>query len=215
MSSSGVMCLSGSNFTHTHNNGCIQHLVTPDQVGDLSGADKMISIGARPGSFRKFARIRLRVGERQSWRKHGLWEEATRVPLIVVAPGLTNPGQRCTQPVDLVSLYPALCDVRGLPRPDHLESASLRPLLANPAAAWNHPALTTWGRGNHALRHQHWRYLRYADGAEELYDHRNDPHEWMNLAGRPELAAVKRHLGRLLPAKDAPPAPGGGSSRED
>ena len=64
-----------------------------------------------------------------------------------------------------------------------LDGASLRPLLEDPHADWERPALTTYTRGNHAVRADRWRYIRYADGTEELYDHSDDPHEWHNLAG--------------------------------
>jgi arylsulfatase A-like enzyme len=65
-------------------------------------------------------------------------------------------------------------------------------------------AVTTHGRGNHSVRDTHWRYIRYAEGSEELYDHRSDPHEWTNLAGDPQHAAVKQRLAAALPDKEAP-----------
>ncbi len=70
------------------------------------------------------------------------------------------------------------------------------------------PALTTYLRGNHAVRDDRWRYIRYADGGEELYDHRTDPNEWTNLAGDPRYSRVKARLARWLPQRDAPTAPG-------
>ena len=81
---------------------------------------------------------------------------------------------------------------------------SLRPLLADPKAAWSLPAITTHGRGNHSVRTDHWRYIRYADGSEELYDHTKDPFEWTNLASKPELAEVKAQLAAHLPNREAP-----------
>jgi len=75
------------------------------------------------------------------------------------------------------------------------------------------PALTTHGRGNHALRNERWRYIRYADGGEELYDHEKDPNEWTNLAGRPEFAAVKASLAKWLPRTDASAAGRGGRKK--
>jgi len=79
------------------------------------------------------------------------------------------------------------------------------PLLANPSAAWDQPALTTHGPGNHALRSERYRYIRYADGGEELYDHATDPNEWHNLAADPTHAAVKARLAAHIPKDDAVP----------
>ena len=86
-----------------------------------------------------------------------------------------------------------------MPVGEHLEGKSLRPLLADPAAEWDRPVVTTHGRNNHSVRSERWRYIRYADGTEELYDHQNDPMEWTNLAADPKAAAVKRRLAEWLP----------------
>ena len=86
------------------------------------------------------------------------------------------------KPVELLSLYPTLIDLCGLPANPKLEGVSLRPLLENPNADWEHVATATLGQNNHAVRDQRWRYIRYADGSEELYDHDTDPNEWTNLA---------------------------------
>ena len=91
----------------------------------------------------------------------------------------------------------------GLPTSAKLDGVSLVPLLKDPQRTWNRPALTTHGLGNHALRNERWRYIRYADGGEELYDHQNDPNEWTNLAGAAEFAAVKADLAKWLPKTDA------------
>ncbi len=147
------------------------------------------------------------LGEKQHWRKFGLWEETTRVPLMIVAPGLTRPGQTCARTVNLMDLYPTLVELCGLPQKKELEAASLTPLLKNPSAPWDRPSVTTYLRGNHAVRSERWRYIRYHDGGEELYDHQGDPHEFTNLAGEPGHAAVKKDLARWLPKTDAPTAP--------
>lgn len=138
------------------------------------------------------------LGEKLRWRKFTLWEEATRTPLIFVAPGVTTAGTRADAPVDLMGLYPTLADLAGLPAPE-VEGVTLRPLLEDAGAAWTRPALITWGPGNHAVRDHRWRYIRYADGSEELYDHAADPMEWTNLADRPEHARIKRDLARWMP----------------
>lgn len=147
------------------------------------------------------------LGQKDHWRKFALWEEATRVPLIISAPGVTSPGSRCDRSVTLLDLYPTLIDLAGLPSREGLEGTSLAPLLRNPSSPWNRPALTTHGRGNHAVRSERYRYIRYADGSEELYDHQADPREWTNLASDPALAPVKADLARHLPATNAPDAP--------
>ena len=145
------------------------------------------------------------LGEKQHWRKFALWEETTRAPMIWVAPGLTKAGTICDAPVDFLSIYPTLCDLAGIDRPAHLEGESFRRLLADPGAAWDGVALTTHGYMNHAVRDSRWRYIRYADGSEELYDHEADTYEWENLAGNAEYAGVIKRLAAHLPKKNKAP----------
>jgi arylsulfatase A-like enzyme len=102
-------------------------------------------------------------------------------------------------PVDFMSIYPTLCDLAGVAVPQHVEGVSLRPLLSDPHAAWERPALTTCHRGNHSLRSERWRYIRYADGGEELYDHEADEYEWTNVAGKASNASAKAELAQWLP----------------
>ena len=153
------------------------------------------------------------LGEKQHWRKFALWEEATRVTFMVVAPGVTKPNTRSARTVNLMDIYPTLIDLCGLPRKPELEAASLVPLLRDPQAKWERPSLTTYGCNNHAVRSERWRYIRYADGSEELYDHDADPLEWKNLAQDAKYASVKADLAKWLPRVNAPDAPterGGG-----
>jgi arylsulfatase A-like enzyme len=147
------------------------------------------------------------LGEKQHWRKFALWEEAARVPFVIAAPGVTEPGSRCDRPVSLLDIYPTLIDLCGLSDRRELEGTSLSPLLKDPGAPWDRFALTTHGRKNHAVRSDRWRYIRYEDGSEELYDHDADPMEWRNLADDPEFDGVKAALAEALPATDAPDAP--------
>ncbi len=147
------------------------------------------------------------LGEKTHWEKFALWEKTTHVPLIVVAPGIAKPGSSCGRPVDLTAIYPTLLDVCGLPPAPDGDGVSLVPLLRDPNAAWERPAVMTYQRDNHAARSERWRYIRYADGTEELYDHANDPNEWSNLADDIGREEVKAQLRRWLPTKSAAPAP--------
>ncbi|WP_425617829.1 sulfatase [Anatilimnocola sp. NA78] len=142
------------------------------------------------------------LGEKEHWRKFALWEEATRSPLIIAAPGVTKPGTVCERTVDLMSLYPTLCALCKLEKPAHVEGANIVPLLKDPKAEWSTPAVTTYFRGDHAVRTEKWRYIRYNDGSEELYDHSTDPHEWTNLAGDAKFASVKEELAKHLPKEN-------------
>ncbi|RJP22358.1 MAG: iduronate-2-sulfatase [Candidatus Omnitrophota bacterium] len=147
------------------------------------------------------------LGEKLHWRKFALWEEATRMPLIISLPGSNHRGKRCHRTVSLLDIYPTLAELCGLETRKEWEGNSLAPLLGDPTAEWDRPALTTHGRNNHSVRSERWRYIRYADGSEELYDHDADPLEWTNLAERAEVAEVKPMLAKWLPAVNAPDAP--------
>lgn len=142
------------------------------------------------------------LGEKQHWRKFALWEETTRTSMAIVAPGVTKPGTTCSAPVDYTNIYPTLCQLTGLPVPQHVKGASLTPLLKDPAAKWDGVAVCTHGKGNHAVRDARWRYIRYADGSEELYDHEKDPYEWTNLAGEVGMSDIKAQLGAVLPKEE-------------
>ena len=153
------------------------------------------------------------LGEKERWAKQSLWERATRVPFIISAPAM-NKGTRCTRPAELLSIYPTLIDLCGLPKREGLEGVSLVPLLMNPDAEWQRPALTTHGKNNHAVRTDHYRYIRYYEGSEELYDLRKDPNEWTNLAANKELAPVKEELASWLPKVNADPARSGAPRKQ-
>jgi arylsulfatase A-like enzyme len=104
-----------------------------------------------------------------------------------------------------MSIYPTLMELTGIPRPKHVEGQSIRALLADPKAAWSTPALTTHEYMNHAVRSEDWRYIRYADGGEELYDERADPYEWKNLASQGPHKGEKDRLGKALPTVNKAP----------
>lgn len=147
------------------------------------------------------------LGEKGITGKNSLWERSTRVPLLFAGPGV-RAGQVCRRPAELLDVYPTLAELCGLPAPANVEGRSLRPQLRNARARRAAPALTTHGPHNHAIRTERWRYIRYADGSEELYDHTRDPREWDNLAASPAHARVKARLARHLPAVNEPPLPG-------
>lgn len=139
------------------------------------------------------------LGEKMHWRKATLWQESTNVVLIVVAPGVTEPGGVCRQPVSLIDLYPtlnALCELRPV---DGLEGRSIVPQLIDPDHRREQPAVVTLEEGNHAIIDRRWRYIRYADGGEELYDRERDPNEWTNLAGDPRYERVIERLAAWIP----------------
>ena len=145
------------------------------------------------------------LGEKQRWEKFSLWERTTHVPLIVSVPG--GLAGKTDRPAELLGIYPTLIALCGLTPNPGLEGVSLKPLLENPDAAWDHAAVSTLGQGNHAVRDGRWRYIRYADGSEELYDHLSDPNEWHNLvvAGlKPEQAEAIARLGKFLPSRNEP-----------
>jgi choline-sulfatase len=147
-------------------------------------------------------------GRKNLWFKQTLWEASTRVALVIKLPGQERP-LRIEAPVGLIDLYPTLCELAGLPLPDGLDGLSLTGLLTERPGAENRPpALTAYGPGNVALRDEHWRYIRYADGSEELYDHRTDPDEKVNLASKPENAPVIARFQPFVPQTFKPPADG-------
>jgi arylsulfatase A-like enzyme len=147
------------------------------------------------------------LGEKLISGKNTLWDRSTRVPLVFAGPGVTA-GARCGRPAELLDIYPTLVELAGLPERDGLEGISLGPQLRDAEAPRERPAITTHNHDNHGVRSEDWRYIRYADGSEELYDMRVDPNEWNNLAGDPEMAAVLEEHRKWLPPRSAKPALG-------
>ena len=150
------------------------------------------------------------LGEKGMTGKTSLWERSTHVPLIFAGPGVAK-ATKCRQPAELLDIYPTLVELCGLPAKDGLEGHSLVPQLKNSKAKRPWPAITTHNVGNHSVRSERWRYIRYADGSEELYDLRADPNEWTNLARDSKHEKVIREHARWLPKLNLPPAPGSAS----
>jgi arylsulfatase A-like enzyme len=139
--------------------------------------------------------------ERNWWNKNTLFERSCRVPLIVAAPGARG-GQVCRSLVELVDLYPTVADFCGLQPPHALAGQSLRPLLADPLRKGRDAAFTLVARGGgqygQAVRTEGWRYIRWSDGANELYDEANDPEETHDVAGDPRHAALIQEMQKRL-----------------
>lgn len=143
-------------------------------------------------------------GEKDLWSKFALWDQTTRVVFSISVPGL--PQQFIHTPVSLIDIYPTLLTLCGLEGPtrQQLDGVDLTPLLKGNTVERGRPVLSTFGRGNHSIRDSRFRYIRYRNGEEELYDHHTDPYEWTNLAGHPDFQHVKKELGHWLPKTNAP-----------
>ncbi len=142
------------------------------------------------------------LGEKQHWAKRTLWEESTRVPLLLVGPGIRS-GEECREPASLIDIYPTLVELCGLPPNRHLEGVTLMPQLKDPATPREQPAITSSYFGNHSIRSRDWRLVVYEDGQEELYDHRNDLDEFNNLAGDPAYKSIRDQLAHWIPEDPA------------
>ena len=99
----------------------------------------------------------------------------------------------------MLDMYPTLLELCGLPANSQNEGKSLAPWLSEPNYQGETFAITTYGRNNHAVVANGYRYIRYEDGSEELYDHGKDPNEWTNLALDPEFGELKEGMQKLLP----------------
>lgn len=141
------------------------------------------------------------LGEKQHWHKGTNWEEGTRVPLIVAAPGLQRAGETCAEPVSLVDIYPTLLELCELPDYERLDGLSLGPQLTNPTTPRNRPAYTINNGRHQSVRSRQWRYIRYSDGSEELYNHDADPEEFHNLATEAEYHTLKTELAAWFPSE--------------
>ena len=143
------------------------------------------------------------LGEKRHWAKRTLWEESTRVPLLFAGPKI-KPGTKCREAVSLLDVYPTLIEMCGLPENQHLDGVSLSHQIGDPTASRIRPAVTSSYFGNHSIRTRDWRLIVYDNGAEELYDHRNDPVEFHNLAESPAHQATRNELARWIPKNAVP-----------
>lgn len=146
------------------------------------------------------------LGEKLITGKNTLWEPSTRVPLIFAGPGSAK-GVKCTEPVELLDIFPTLCELAGVPLPKQLEGHTLTPQLKDATAAREWPAISNHNPGNDSVRDKRWRYIRYVDGSQELYDLESDPNEFKNLASDPAFAAEIARLKKWIPENQAPHVP--------
>lgn len=144
-----------------------------------------------------------RLGEKGTFAKHCLWEKGTNAPLIFVGPGIEK-GITNDSPAEMLSIYPTLLELCNLDAYSRNEGVSLAPVLWAETESAGNFALTTYGWGNHAIRTEHLRYIRYNDGSEEFYDHRNDPNEWNNLIQSQDEVDNIGKLLEFLPEEDIP-----------
>ncbi|MCA0392509.1 MAG: sulfatase [Proteobacteria bacterium] len=154
-------------------------------------------------------------GQKQHWRKFALWENILRTVMMVdVPPGAsaTLPagsvrGGRVDSLTSLMDLFPTLTQLAGLPAKPGMDGHSLVPLLADPMAKWDYPAISTYDYNEFSIRSGSLHYIRYIDGSEEFYDLATDPLEWHNRADDPRAAADKARLAAMIPTDAAPLGP--------
>jgi len=147
------------------------------------------------------------LGEKERWAKRSLWEDGTRVPIILTAPGFKS-NQTSDRPAELIDIFPTLLELVGLPADSGQEGQSLVPLMKNPRREWSHPAITSFGLGNYSVRSTRYRFIQYFDGSRELYDLSKDPHEWKNLIKIPKMKSVIMEHTAFIPKKQHPVLPG-------
>lgn len=144
-----------------------------------------------------------RLGEKGTFAKHCLWERATKAPLIFAGPGIEK-GRVVNAPAEMLAIYPTLLELCNLKPYAENEGVSLAPVLRGETPSVQNYALTTYGWSNHGIRTERYRYIRYRDGSEELYDHSADPNEWYNLVPAGNVQNTLEELKEYLPPEDAP-----------
>ena len=178
--------------------------MTDDLVGQIVGALEQ-STYADNTIIALWSDHGFQLGEKERWQKYSLWERATRVNMIWVAPGLTKPGSSSAKPVNLLDIYPTLASLTGYKPPEgQLEGNDLSVLMKDPEANWDKTTLTAFGYKNYGVRSERYRYIVYEDGSEELYDHDNDKWEWTNLASSPDYSDIKEMMRKGLPTHHEP-----------
>jgi arylsulfatase A-like enzyme len=140
------------------------------------------------------------LGEKEHWGKHSPWEGSTRVPFIIVPPKSAKLQQGPqTSFASLLDIYPTIADYANLAIPENLEGKSLKAVVAGQQEKVRDYNISTLGRASYALRIEHWKFIRYYDGSEELYDLSKDAHEWHNLAKVSAYQSQLANYRKLLP----------------
>jgi iduronate 2-sulfatase len=157
------------------------------------------------------------LGEKGKWSKAGsLFENGTRVPLLIHMPAAAGNGRACTRIVQSLDIYRTVAELAGLPVGPNIEGRSLVPLLHNPRAAWDDPAYSIWsedGKTVHgtAIRTEQFRYAEFGPNAANgamLFDSHADPMEMTNVADNPRYAAERARLSKLVNAYSYPTVSG-------
>lgn len=143
-------------------------------------------------------------GEKGHWGKHTLWQRTTQVPFIWSGPGIAKDKKIATT-VSLIDMYPTLKNLCSLPVNNNLDGTSLAKALKKPSKAKERNVFIPHAdRGDYAVVNMNWRYIQYTDGAEELYNIKEDPNEWYNLAGDEKYDSIIKDLQKSAPAVFAP-----------
>ena len=154
-------------------------------------------------------------GEKGDWGKHTLWERTSNVPFVWAGPGVAK-GATSDVTVSLIDMYPTFVELCDLPKTPHtLEGTSIAATLADPNNAKDREVyLPHMFPESFAIMNREWRYIRYKDGSEELYNVQKDPNEWRNLAEQPKYVEIKKHLAGKAPKNFAKPVPKRKSKRD-
>ena len=147
------------------------------------------------------------LGEKGDWGKHTLWERTSNVPFIWSGPGVAK-NKTTDVTVSLIDMYPTFQEMCGLPKTrQNLEGTSIASILSEPANIKDRSIfLPHMHPGEYAIINRDWRYIRYGEDGEELYDLNKDPNEWNNLAGEKKYAKIMNRLASFAPNKFAPQA---------
>jgi arylsulfatase A-like enzyme len=142
------------------------------------------------------------LGEKNRVAKQALWERDTRTVLMVKSlDGKTD--QVCASPVQLLDMYPTLVELTGLPKNEMNEGHSIVPLLEDPTAQWDYPAITSYGKGNVSITSERYQLIQYEDNSLEFYDLEKDPNEWHNLANNSNYEALIKEHQAYIPKNQA------------
>jgi arylsulfatase A-like enzyme len=156
------------------------------------------------------------MGEKKHFAKFALWEQTSHVLHMWRVPGMTKPGVVCDAPTSLINIYPTLVELCGLKGPmSKFDGRSIVPLLKDHLAHWEYPAVTTYKQGNQAIRSKQYRYIRYSDGTEELYDEAKDPKELHNMAKDAAMKKVISEFRKQISPSFVPATAGGKGGGEE